>query len=189
MEESAGKPADFFALGRTSCDNVFAVAEVNDSVKIRPARPEDGPRIVELEQELADFERLQGPSAEEGERLLRWIFREHRFEALVAERDGAVLGMAIYFFFPTSFRARPALYLEDIVVGRDERSLGIGEALIGALARVARENDCIRMEWAVLDWNERALDFYRRLGAKPQRSWLRYSFGEAELRALAHAPV
>jgi GNAT superfamily N-acetyltransferase len=154
-------------------------------VEIRPARPEDGARIVELERELAEFERLRGPSAEEGERLIAWLFRENRFHALVAEVEGTILGMALYFFFPTSFRARPALYLEDIVVDRGARSRGIGEALIGALARLARENDCVRMEWAVLDWNERALDFYRRLGAKPQRSWLRYAFGEAELRALA----
>lgn len=154
-------------------------------VKVRPAKPKDGPRIVELERELADFERLQGPSAEEGERLLDWIFREKKFHALVAEVDGTTLGMALYFFFPTSFRARPALYLEDIVVDRNARSRGIGEALVAELARVASDNDCVRMEWAVLDWNERALDFYRRLGARPQREWLRYALGESELRALA----
>src|SRR5882724_10220217 len=139
--EIGGETRRFFVLGRTSsCDNVFAMVDESRALKIRPARLEDGPRIVELERELADFERLQGPSAEEGERLLRWIFQEHRFHALVAERGGAILGMAVYFLFPTSFRARPALYLEDIVVGGDERSQGIGEALIGALARIAREN-------------------------------------------------
>ena len=154
-------------------------------VRIRPALPPDGPRILELERQLADFERLRGPSAEEGERLLDWIFREKRFQALVAETEGSVVGMALYFLFPTSFRARPALYLEDIVVDRGSRSLGIGEAILSELARVARDNDCVRMEWAVLDWNERALDFYRRLGARPQSEWLRYGLGEAELRALA----
>ena len=156
-----------------------------DGVRVRPARPEDGARILELERELADFERLTGPTEKEGERLLEWIFREKRFHALVAEREGAILGMALYFFFPTSFRARPALYLEDIVVGAEARSQGVGEALMAALARLARAGDCVRMEWAVLDWNERALDFYRRLGARPQRAWLRYALGEAELRALA----
>jgi GNAT superfamily N-acetyltransferase len=156
-------------------------------VKIRPAGPQDGPRIVELERALADFERLRGPSDEEGERLLDWIFRENRFRALVAESDGKILGMALYFLFPTSFRARPALYLEDIVVDRDARSRGIGEALFAELARVARDNGCVRMEWAVLDWNERALDFYRRLGARPQREWLRYALGESEFDRLAGA--
>lgn len=157
-------------------------------MKIRPARPQDGPRIVELERELADFERLRGPSDEEGQRLIGWIFRENKFQALVAEADGAIVGMALYFLFPTSFRARQALYLEDIVVGRDSRSRGIGEALIAELARIARDNDCVRMEWAVLDWNERALGFYRRLGARPQSEWLRYGLGETEIRALASVP-
>lgn len=154
-------------------------------MKIRPARPEDGSRIVELERELADFERLRGPSDEEGQRLIGWIFRENKFRSLVAEADGKIVGMALYFLFPTSFRARQALYLEDIVVGRDSRSRGIGEALIAELARIARDSDCVRMEWAVLDWNERALAFYRRLGARPQSEWLRYGLGETEIRALA----
>jgi len=157
-------------------------------VTIRPARPQDGPRILELERQLADFEKLTGPTEREGQRLLDWIFREGRFHALVADRGGDILGVALYFFFPTSFRARPALYLEDIVVDREARSLGIGEALMAELARAARAENCIRMEWAVLDWNERALDFYRRLGARPQRAWLRYALGEAELRALAGEP-
>ncbi|MGH9443428.1 MAG: GNAT family N-acetyltransferase [Thermoanaerobaculia bacterium] len=154
-------------------------------IEIRAARPEDGPRILELERELADFERLRGPSPEEGRRLVDWIFRDGKFRALVAEANGTIAGMAIYFLFPTSFRARPALYLEDIVVDSRSRSRGIGEALFAELARVARDNDCVRIEWAVLDWNERALDFYRRLGAKPQKEWLRYALGESDLRALA----
>lgn len=157
-------------------------------MKIRPAKPEDGPRIVELERELADFERLRGPSDEEGQRLIDWIFRENKFRSLVAEADGKIVGMALYFLFPTSFRARQALYLEDIVVGHDSRSRGIGEALIAELARIARDSDCVRMEWAVLDWNERALAFYRRLGARPQSEWLRYGLGETEIRALASNP-
>jgi GNAT superfamily N-acetyltransferase len=164
---------------------MYGELEELDGVRVRPAKPEDGPRIVELERALADFEKLQGPSEREAERLLDWIFREHRFEAVVAEARGAILGMALYFFFPTSFRARPALYLEDIVVDETARSRGVGEALLARLARIARDRECIRIEWAVLDWNERAIDFYRRLGARPQRSWLRYSLGEAELRALA----
>jgi len=155
------------------------------SVTVREARRADGAAILALERELADFERLEGPSEAEGLRLLSWIFDEERFHALVAERDGSIVGIAIYFFFPTSFRARPGLYLEDIVVSRAERGEGVGRALMAELAAVAERRDCGRMEWAVLDWNERALDFYRRLGARQHRQWLRYSLEAPEIRALA----
>ena len=156
-----------------------------DPITVRAAGRSDGEAILTLERELADFERLEGPSDEEGRRLLSWIFDEERFHALVAERGGKIAGIAIYFFFPTSFRARRALYLEDIVVSRSERGGGVGRALMAELARIAERHDCGRMEWAVLDWNEAALDFYRRLGARQHREWLRYSLEAAEIRALA----
>jgi len=155
------------------------------SVSVREARRADGAAIVALERELADFERLEGPSEAEGALLLSWIFDEERLHALVAERDGRIVGIAIYFFFPTSFRARSGLYLEDIVVSDSARGAGVGRALMTALARVAESRDCGRMEWAVLDWNERALDFYHRLGARQHREWLRYSLEAPEIRALA----
>lgn len=155
------------------------------SVRVRAARPADGDAILRLERELADFERLEGPSDAEGRRLLSWIFDEKRFDALVAELGGKIVGIAIYFFFPTSFRARLGLYLEDIVVAREARGEGVGGALMAELARIAESRDCGRMEWAVLDWNERALDFYRRLGARQHREWLRYSLEAADIRALA----
>ncbi|HET9793467.1 MAG TPA: GNAT family N-acetyltransferase [Thermoanaerobaculia bacterium] len=154
-------------------------------VTVREARPADGPAILALERELADFERLEGPSEAEGKRLLSWIFDEERFHALIAERGSAVVGIAIYFFFPTSFRARPGLYLEDIVVSNAARGEGVGRALMTELARIAESRDCGRIEWAVLDWNERALDFYRQLGARQHREWLRYSLEAPEIRALA----
>jgi len=162
----------------------FSISE-GSPVRVRPANVEDGRDILRLERELAEFERLEGPSAQEGERLLRWIFEEHRFEALVAERDGAIVGSALYFFYPTSFRARFGLYLEDIVVAASARGGGVGLALMAELARIAERNECVRMEWAVLDWNEQALVFYRGLGARPHREWLRYALEPAEIRALA----
>jgi GNAT superfamily N-acetyltransferase len=158
---------------------------VRPAVSVREAHRADGAAILTLERELADFERLEGPSETEGARLLSWIFDEERFHALVAERDGAIVGIAIYFFFPTSFRARPGLYLEDIVVSNAARGDGVGRALMAELARVAESRGCGRMEWAVLDWNERALDFYHRLGARQHREWLRYSLEAPEIRALA----
>jgi GNAT superfamily N-acetyltransferase len=156
------------------------------SVRVRPARPEDASRIVDLDRELAGFEGLAGPDRNEGERLKRWIFEEKRFRALVAEDgQGRVIGMALYYMIPTSFRARPALYLEDILVTDSARSSGAGRALMAGLAREAEAAGCVRMEWAVLPWNERAIGFYRRLGARPQEEWVRYMLEEPEIRKLA----
>jgi ribosomal protein S18 acetylase RimI-like enzyme len=154
-------------------------------IHVREALPADGERILELDRELADFERLAGPNEEEGRRLLEWIFKEKRFEALVAERNGSIVGVAIYFFFPTSFRAKPALYIEDIVVSEAARSSGAGEALMAELALRAESAGCGRMEWAVLPWNEGAIRFYERLGARREEEWVRYRIEQPFLRTLA----
>jgi len=106
------------------------------AIRIRTAAPADAEAILALERELAEFERLDGPSPAEGARLVAWIFEERRFHALVAERDGEVCGVALYFFYPTSFRARPGMYLEDLVVSSSGRSTGIGRALMTELARM-----------------------------------------------------
>lgn len=161
------------------------MAKAADGIRVRRARPKDGPRILELDRELARFEGLRGPDEEEGAKLLAWIFEERRFEALVAERRGKILGVALYFYYPTSFRARVGLYLEDLVVAAAARSAGVGEKLMTTLAREAAAADCARMEWAVLPWNREAIRFYERLGARPMEEWERFSLGEDEIRRLA----
>jgi GNAT superfamily N-acetyltransferase len=143
---------------------------------------------VELDRELAMFEKLQPPDDEEAARLLSWIFDTEKLEALVAELDGRVEGIALFYETPGStFRARPFLYLEDLVVSEAARSRGVGEALMAALAKEAVARNAWRMEWAVLDWNEGAIRFYHRLGAKPN-DWLRYGIDEADIWRLASSP-
>ena len=145
----------------------------------------DGARIVELDRELATFEKLRPPDDEEATRLLSWIFDTSKLEALVAELDGTVEGIALFYETPGStFRARPFLYLEDLVVSDAARSKGVGEALIAALAKEALARNAWRLHWAVLDWNVRAIQFYDRLGAK-QDDWLHYGLDETEIRKLA----
>lgn len=141
--------------------------------------------MLELDRELARFERLTPPDSEEAERLASWIFDTRRAEALVAEWEGRVEGLAIFYEGMNSFRARPFLYLEDLVVSEAARSRGVGEALMAALAREAAVRGAPRLEWAVLDWNEGALRFYRRLGARPQTEWLRYCLDGEALQRLA----
>jgi GNAT superfamily N-acetyltransferase len=118
---------------------------------VRRARPEDGPRIIELDRELARFERLPPPDDVEAERLLSWIFDSKKLEALVAELDGRVEGVALFYEGLGSFRARPFLYLEDLVISEESRSRGIGEALMVALARETLARGALRLEWVILD--------------------------------------
>jgi GNAT superfamily N-acetyltransferase len=159
------------------------------AIHVRPAERADGPRIIELDRELARFEKLRGPDDAEAARLLAWIFDDRKLEALVAERDGRVEGIALFWEgLGSSFRARPFLYLEDLLVSEAVRGCGVGEALLAALAREGVARGAMRIDWAVLDWNEGALRFYRRLGARHQTEWLRYTLEEDSMKALAAAP-
>jgi ribosomal protein S18 acetylase RimI-like enzyme len=155
------------------------------TVQVRRAVPSDGPRILELDRELARFERLTPPDDEEGRRLLRWIFEEGKLEALVAESDGVIEGMALFYEGLGTFRAKPFLYLEDLVVSETTRSRGVGEALMAALAREVLERGALRLEWSVLDWNARAISFYERLGARHPTEWVKYALEGGELETVA----
>jgi GNAT superfamily N-acetyltransferase len=155
-------------------------------IRVRRARREDWPRMVELDRQLARFEKLPEPTAEESARLGAMIFDEGRIEALVAERDGAIEGMAIFWEgLGSSFRARKFLFLEDLVVSESARSGGIGDAIVRELAREGVRRGVMRIEWSVLDWNVNAIRFYRRIGAAPQQDWVRYELKEDAMRKLA----
>ncbi len=152
---------------------------------VRRAAPEDGARILELDRELANFEKLTPSDEPEGRRLLAWIFEERKLEALVAEDEGAIVGMALFYEGLGTFRAKPFLYLEDLVVSRSARSRRVGQALMAALAREVVSRGALRLEWSVLDWNERAISFYERLGARHSTEWVKYSLEGEELERLA----
>jgi ribosomal protein S18 acetylase RimI-like enzyme len=158
-------------------------------VSVRRARREDWPRMVELDRQLATFEKLPLPTESEAGRLCSLIFDQEKVEALVAERGGRIEGMAIFWEgLGSSFRVRPFLYLEDLVVDESARSGGVGEALMAALAREGVRRGAMRIDWAVLDWNVNAIRFYRRIGGGPQQNdWIRYSLPEDAMRKLAGA--
>jgi len=151
--------------------------------------PSDGPRIIELDRELARFEKLPPPDDAEAGRLLAWIFESHRMEALVAELDGRVEGVALFYEGLGSFRAKPFLYLEDLVVSEAARSRGVGEALMSELAREVLARGGLRLEWAVLDWNVHAMRFYERLGGRRPTTWIRYALERDALASLAGSKV
>jgi GNAT superfamily N-acetyltransferase len=156
------------------------------TVAVRKARHEDAPRILELVDALADYERLPRPDAGARERLLRDGFGPSpRFDLLVGERDGAPVGYALFFETYSSFLARPTLYLEDLFVHPDHRKCGLGLALFRAVATEAVRRECGRMEWAVLTWNRLAIDFYEGLGAVALEDWRTFRLTGEALGAVA----
>ena len=140
---------------------------------------------MELDRELARFERLSGPDGAEARQLLSWIFESRRLEALVAEVDGRIEGIALFYEGLGTFRAKPFLYLEDLVVSPDARGRGVGEALMAALAREVIARGALRLEWTVLDWNADAMRFYERLGATRPKEWIKYALEGEALAAFA----
>jgi GNAT superfamily N-acetyltransferase len=159
-------------------------------VSIRDAVPADAGDLLRLIQELARYEREPDAVEATEDDLRRHLFGpEPRVFALVAEVGGAVVGMAIYFVSFSTWTGRHGFYLEDLFVERAHRSSGLGRALMRALARRAVDLGYKRLEWAVLDWNQPAIDFYRALGAVRMDEWttLRLA-GEALVRVAEDRP-
>jgi GNAT superfamily N-acetyltransferase len=144
-------------------------------LRLRAAEAADVPVIFQLIGELADYERLRHKMVGNVNDLHRHLFGEMRFaHALMADWDGGPAGFALYFFNYSTFLCRPGLYLEDLFVRPEHRGQGIGLALLAALEQRARDTGCGRLEWSVLDWNESAIEFYRRFGARPMQDWILY---------------
>ena|SRR6185312_8633682 len=141
-------------------------------LQLRAAQAADVPMLHQLIGELADYEQLRHRVVGRPEDLARHLFGEPRYAAaMLAFRDGDVAGYSLYFHNYSTFQCRPGLYLEDPFVRPAHRGHGIGRELLLALERRARELGCGRLEWSVLDWNQRAIDFYRRFGAAPNEGW------------------
>ena len=158
----------------------------NDDLSIAPATPADVPLILDLIRELAEYERLLHRVRIGPQDLQRHLFGPRPYaEAVVARAGGEPVGFALWFHNFSTFEGRPGLYLEDLFVRPAYRGRGYGEALLRHLARLAVERDCARFEWAVLDWNEPAIRFYRKLGAVAMDDWTVQRVAGEALQALA----
>ncbi len=153
---------------------------------IRPATPADVPTIARLIRELAEYERLLDHVVLQEPDLHNHLFGSRPFaEVLLAEHEGVVQGFALFFHNYSTFRGKPGIYLEDLFVVPAARGLGHGRALLAALAKLALERDCCRVEWSVLNWNTPSIGFYESLGARPMNEWSVYRLTDEPLKKLA----
>lgn len=145
------------------------------SLSIEFARPEETPLILGFIQGLADYEKLSHACLATEEQLRATLFGPRPFaEVLIARWHGEPAGFALFFHNYSTFLAQPGIYLEDLYVEPRFRGHGLGKALLTRLAQLANQRNCGRVEWSVLNWNQPAIDFYRRMGATPQDEWTTY---------------
>ena len=153
---------------------------------IRIATEDDVPLVLRFIRELAEYERLAHEVVATEETVRASLFGSPRFaEVLIGEAGGEPVGFALFFHNYSTFLGRPGIYLEDLYVRPELRGRGYGKQLLARLAAVARERNCGRLEWAVLNWNEPAIGFYRSLGARPQDTWTVYRLTGDALEELA----
>lgn len=141
-------------------------------LSIRPATVADVPVILQLIRDLAAYERAPNEATATKEQLVDVLFgKKPAAEVLLAFENETPVAFAVFFHNFSTWLGRPGLYLEDLFVKPEMRGKGYGRALLVDLAKIARERGCGRMEWAVLNWNDPAIQFYRKLGAKPMDEW------------------
>jgi GNAT superfamily N-acetyltransferase len=158
-------------------------------IEVRKIQPAEAPALVQLIDALADYEKLSPPDTEAKARLIRDLFSERpRVESYLAFVDEVPVGYTFIFETYSTFLALPTLYLEDLFVLPDYRSKKVGSALFRAMVQEAHKRGCGRMEWTVLDWNQLAIDFYERYGAKHMREWLPHRLVRADMDRILADP-
>jgi GNAT superfamily N-acetyltransferase len=156
------------------------------NLRITEAGPRDITTIVELVQKLADYEKLSSAMVATEQDFFRALFGpDRRARALLAFAGDAPAGLAVYFYTFSTFVGKPGIYLEDIFVEPEYRGKGIGRALLRRIAQIARDEDCGRVEWSVLTWNQPSIDFYHGLGAVTLEDWRMFRLTGEAIEALA----
>jgi GNAT superfamily N-acetyltransferase len=141
-------------------------------IQIRSATPDDVPQILTFVRELAEYEREPDAVVATEPMLSEALFGEQPWaESAIAEVDGTPVGFALFFHNFSTWTGKPGLYVEDLYVSPAARGTGVGKALLRHVAGLALDRGCARLEWAVLDWNQPAIDFYGAIGAQPMDEW------------------
>lgn len=147
---------------------------------LRLAIAEDAPLILEFIRELAHYEKMSDQVVATEELLLDTLFTQKRAEVLIGEYQGNPVAFALFFHNFSTFIGKPGIYLEDLYVKENYRGMGFGKKILTALAQLAKERDCGRLEWACLNWNTPSIGFYKSLGSTPMNEWTVYRLqGEA----------
>jgi GNAT superfamily N-acetyltransferase len=162
------------------------MTETGPALRIERATERDVPLILQLIKDLAEYERMTDDVTATEDGLRATLFGAHpSAEVLIAYAGDAPAGFALFFHNYSTFLGKPGLYLEDLFVVPEFRGHGYGRALLQRLATLAVERGCGRFEWSVLDWNEPAIGFYKKLGAKPMQEWTIFRVTGDELTELA----
>jgi GNAT superfamily N-acetyltransferase len=159
---------------------------MSDAITIRPAREDEVPLVLQFVRELAEYEHLLHEAVATEERVRRHLFGPRPYaEVVFACLDDVPVGFALFFHNYSTFLGKPGIYLEDLFVRPNARGKGLGKALLTWLAAQAVKRDCGRLEWAVLDWNEPSIRFYKSLGARAMAEWNVYRLDGEALSGLA----
>lgn len=157
----------------------------NTQLVLRKAKEEDVQTILQFIKDLAEYENLLDEVGASEEILHDSIFTRKKSEALIVEYDRKAIGYAIYFYNFSTFTGKPGLYVEDIYIMPEMRNRGFGKEIFVFLAELAQEQNCARMEWACLNWNEPSMKFYEKMGAFPMSDWIIYRLDEKGIQTLS----
>jgi GNAT superfamily N-acetyltransferase len=186
----SGRSGDIFSECAPRRQHRYLRLALSAPVQIRAAEPADTELIFSLVMELADYERAPQKVTGTPELLAEALFgRAPAAEALIAELDHRPAGFALFYGSFSTWECRPGLWLEDLYVPPKHRGAGVGGALLAEVAAIAIERGCARLEWAALDWNALALDFYEKLGAAVLDEWVLHRLDGSSLEHVAGKAV
>ena len=155
---------------------------------LREAEEEDIQTILRFIKDLAEYENLLDEVGATEEILYDSIFIRKKSEALIVEYGQKAIGYVIYFYNFSTFTGKPGLYIEDIYITPEMRKRGFGKEIFKHLAKLSQKQNCARMEWACLNWNEPSMRFYEKMGAFPMSDWVIYRLDDEGIRALSGNP-
>ena len=162
------------------------MSQMDARITLTPARESDVPLILYFIRQLAEYERLASKVVANEALLRQSLFgNQPKAEVVIARFEDEPAGLAVFFHNFSTFAGRAGIYLEDLFVEPKFRRHGIGKALLAHLAKLTKDRDCARLEWAVLDWNAPAIKFYKNLGAEAMDDWTVHRVSGDELDRLA----